>query len=73
MKYIIVKGNKELAQIPMKRFRCDACYCEWCSNEYKEDWSRHSIPAYDKCPTCGTEIYAIGTFKDDDKHSHIRG
>lgn len=56
----------------MKKFKCDVCGAEWRSDEYKEDWTQHSIPAYDVCPFCRTEIYAIGTFKNDETHSHIR-
>lgn len=58
----------------LKLFRCDCCFCEWVAKrgEYKEDWSIHSIPAYCKCPNCGAEIYAVGTFQNDSSHSHIR-
>lgn len=56
----------------MKKFKCDVCGAVWSSDEYKEDWTRHSIPAYDVCPFCRTEIYAVGTFKNDEAHSHIR-
>lgn len=72
MKLIIRMGTAFSAQGPMKQFKCDVCGCEWYSNEYEEDWNIHSIPAYDKCPTCHIEIYAKGTFKHDDSHSHIR-
>lgn len=72
MKKILVSGNKPNGKLKLKKFKCDICGCEWLSDEYKEDWSTHSIPAYDKCPTCKTEIYAIGTFADDEKHSHVR-
>lgn len=70
MRRILVPGNK--ANSKLKKFKCDICGCEWLSDEYEEDWSIHSIPAYDKCPTCKTEIFAIGTFVDGKKHSHVR-
>ena len=56
-------------------YKCEICGCIWQANknEYKEDWSKYSIPVYCKCPCCKTEVYAIGTFQDDlPKHSHIK-
>lgn len=71
MRHIIVPANKSNGKT--KKFRCDKCGCEWTSDEYLLDWNKYSLPAYDKCPTCKTEIYAIGTFKSDKKeNSHIR-
>ncbi|OQA51446.1 MAG: hypothetical protein BWY47_00091 [Bacteroidetes bacterium ADurb.Bin302] len=74
---ILRLGNpKAKKEDKIKRFECEICGCIWQANknEYKEDWSKHSIPVYCKCPCCKTEVYAIGTFQDDlPKHSHIKG
>ena len=63
------KGDKT------KRFECEFCDSiqKDNKNEYKEDWNKYSIPVYCKCPCCKTEVYAIGTVKDDlPKHSYIK-
>lgn len=71
--YIIRKGNLNAKGLQLKKFDCEVCGCQWSASkgEYEEDWTKHSIPAYCKCPYCGTEIYAKGTFKNEN-HSHIR-
>lgn len=71
---ILRDGNAKAKRDNTKKFNCDVCGCLWTAtkDEYKEDWSKHSIPAYCKCPCCGTMIYAIGTFKTDKIKTHVK-
>lgn len=49
-----------------KRFECVWCGCIWVAgkDEYEEDWSKHSIPAYMECPYCHTVMYSLDSMQD---------
>lgn len=58
---ITKKGYNVKKKDKPKYFICDICKCEWIAlkDEYEEDWSKPSIPAYCKCPCCGSVMYDV--------------